>query len=312
MGKRNAIQMNRSQQLAIARYVIENRSLPPTPDTVTNYGSRGWGYYFNKFDRFLQTGNLEFKIIVTENRKEPFPGFASFPVVDCPGAGACVDFCYSLNSTNHPNVYFRLLQNSILMRNKDPRIAHAIKGIPHGSTVRLFTDGDYPNLDCLKFFIEIIRDNPQLTFYSYTKSFIYFYQLRRSGVKFPPNYWFNASDGSKFPQWIEKLKPIPTFRGEFIALPTPTPIPNRDIDPIAWKRGADQLRSVARDRGLGSVFICPGDCRYCLPNGEIACASPKFKDIPIVIRIHGRDNPQTWIKARNQNLMEGGKNHVGE
>ena len=44
----------------------------------------------------------------------------------CPGAGSCVDWCYSLRAWRNPQAFFRQLQNTLLMLHCRRAIARAV------------------------------------------------------------------------------------------------------------------------------------------------------------------------------------------
>ena len=99
-------------------------------DINADYGS--WKGAAAKMLPFLQsiingeTPAAAFKIIQKGNGKLPFLNYSSLPIVNCPGAGECKSYCYSLRAWRYPMAYFRQLQNTILERNNFEVITAAI------------------------------------------------------------------------------------------------------------------------------------------------------------------------------------------
>lgn len=46
------------------------------------------------------------------NTKLPFATFSTLPIVTCPGAGECADWCYSFTAWRYPAAFARQLQNT--------------------------------------------------------------------------------------------------------------------------------------------------------------------------------------------------------
>lgn len=168
-----------------------------------NTGKRGtWAYFASRFRYWINselTEPVPFSIFSPSgNKKLPFFAFSSLPAWDCPGAGPCLDWCYSFRSWRYPGAFFRQLQNSLLLRFSKDLIARAWEKIPNKSIVRLYVDGDFFDLAILVFWMELIKARPSLKVYGYSKSWELFLQLDKKGFAWPTNYFLNLSSGSKY------------------------------------------------------------------------------------------------------------------
>jgi homoaconitase/3-isopropylmalate dehydratase large subunit len=60
----------------------------------------------------------------------------------------------------------------------------------------------------------------------------------------------------------------------------------------AWNTHYKEVMEAAKTAGIKGdfsskgIFICPGYCGDCLPNGKHACGDKRFEDMAIVIGIH--------------------------
>jgi len=87
----------------------------------TNKGT--WGFFANRFKSLLLNNrDVPFSIFASGgNSKLPFVSFSTIPGATCPGAGECLDFCYSFKAWRYPAAFFRQLQNFHLMNSKEGR-----------------------------------------------------------------------------------------------------------------------------------------------------------------------------------------------
>lgn len=251
--------------------------------------SIGWKIAAEKFAIFLETGNPTFNVIQSKgNKKLPFAKFSSLPAVTCPGAGACLDICYSFKAWRYPAGFFVQAMNTVLLRSKEGReeIRKAFLKVRQGSTFRLYVDGDFSDLEILQFWMGNFYLRPDVSAYGYSKSWEIFLAYQSKGWEFPPNYRLNLSSGSKYAaesgitRAVEKLSCV---RGWFLAVE----IPDESQAPIG-KRTADYNRAVrdaAKALGHERVFVCPGLCGSCTSAGH-ACGAARFSGIPIGIGIH--------------------------
>lgn len=232
-----------------------------------------------------------FTIIGEGNGKLPFLTFSVLPVITCPGAGDCVEFCYSLKAWRYPAAWGRQFQNTLLMssltgRRKiiealDQQLARPKYANRQTVDFRLYVDGDISSVADLDFWMKTIRDRPALAAYGYSKSFLeflgYHVALEVTGKQWPPNYVLNLSSGHKHSQGLtDAMRSLPIVRGEFVAVTMPkgsTKTPGR------------KQRQELREAFGQKAFTCPGKCGDCTPKGH-ACGSMRFSDQSIIIAVH--------------------------
>jgi hypothetical protein len=254
-----------------------------------------WCYFYEKFARYWRTGKVEYSVFVKGNKKLPFWAFSSLPAFGCPGAGDCLNWCYSFKAWRYPAAYFRQLQNALLLQSEEGRqqIADRWARLPYGKTVRLYVDGDFDKsgadgLQTMKFWWHLLSTRVDLRVYGYSKSWALFLAYARTGQPFPANYRLNLSSGSIYGEAIKRqMLQLPITRGEFVAVDVSQSdihkAPDKRENPALWAAFA---KAVKQAYGEGKAFVCPGKCGDCLPEGEHACGSDKFQDIPVLIGIH--------------------------
>ena len=254
-----------------------------------------WPYFLIKLQGWIDAGMPEgvpFSIFVRGNSKLPFVAFSSLPFVDCPGMGECGKWCYSRKAWRYPAAFCRQVQNSLLVRYRFETIAKAWEALPEDITkLRLYVDGDFPSVEILRAWMELIKTRPKIAVYGYSKSWKEFLSLDATGFEWPKNYWLNKSSGSKFANTgIERaMYQIFPMRGDFVCVP----VDRRHITSKAYQDKANpgskeyraevlqKLKQIAK-----KVFPCPGNCGNCLPGGRHACGSEDFKGVTIGIGIH--------------------------
>jgi len=268
-----------------------------------------WEYYAKRFRLWIESGltsKLPHPIFMAKgNKKLPFFTFSSLAGFDCVGAGACLfgneeeneeDFsrgwCYSFTAWRYPAAFFRQLQNSILLRFGNQLIESAWQRIPNDKILRLYVDGDFHSLESLRFWLDLMKEKPDLRVYGYSKSWQLFLALARQGYVFPKNYALNLSSGSKFGEQMEReMEKLPITRGKFVAVP----VARKWIKSKAYQdkanAGSKEYRKEVlqrlREAYKGKkVFACPGNCGNCLPNLKHACGSESMQDVVIGIGIH--------------------------
>jgi hypothetical protein len=90
--------------------------------TNTNQGSKAVKRDLDKLQTFLDTGVPAFSIWTQGNGKLPFLSFSAAPGEGvCPGAGDCLDFCYSFKAWRTFTPFARQLQNTILLDTQSGR-----------------------------------------------------------------------------------------------------------------------------------------------------------------------------------------------
>ena len=282
---------------------IEQNLIPDCPDDhstqrhidgLQKIGT--WCYYYQKFVSWWAENthnglkSVPFSIFRKGNGKLPCWSFSTCPGKYCPGAGDCLNWCYSFKAWRYPAAYFRQVQNLLLVRNRPDIVRQAFQNLPQEQTVRLYVDGDFDSLTTMIFWFETMQLRPDLQVYGYSKSWKLFLDYDKLGRRWPTNYTLNLSSGSKYPKTMVKLLeklPIPT--GEFLALPAASKMPARRTEPAKWSAWAKALKDTAKRAGIHKSFVCPGKCGDCLPKGAHACGSKKFRgtnSIPVLIGIH--------------------------
>lgn len=249
-----------------------------------------WCAMFDKFARYWHSGAAEYSVFVKGNDKLPFHAFSSLPGFSCPGAGECLDWCYSFKAWRYPAAFFRQLQNALLLQSEQgrQRIAAAWHKLPVGQTVRLYVDGDMDSLATMRFWWSLLKQRQDLAAYGYSKSWGLFLGFAKTGEEWPANYTLNLSSGSKYGEAVRlKMEALPIVRGDFIAVPAEAKMPNRREAASEWAEWAKALKASAKAVGLsGQMFVCPGKCGDCLPKGEHACGSDRFQGVKVLIGIH--------------------------
>ena len=249
-----------------------------------------WGWHFARFAKCIETGEkLPYAVFGEKgNIKLPFYNWSTLAEFTCPGAGGCLEYCYSFTGWRYPAALLRQLQNTILIRNQRAPIRAAFRAIPQGLTVRLYVDGDIENVDQLAFWFGLLFQRPDLTVYGYSKSWEVFLDYRAQGLEFPENYVLNISDGSRYDGnqvLADEVARLPITRGGFHAV---------DVGRIGadWQIKSDtrwqskdyhnSVRVAAREAlNTPKVFSCPGKCGDCHKCGE------RSFTVPIAIGIHG-------------------------
>ena len=107
--------------LALLDKLIEFKS-----QASTRNSGQSWYTLLNKFRGFYIDhinnninclDDIPFNIFKHGNGKHPFINYSTIPVTNCPGAGACIKYCYSKNSMRFPLAVTSWLQNQILENN---------------------------------------------------------------------------------------------------------------------------------------------------------------------------------------------------
>lgn len=237
------------------------------------------------------------QIFTEGNGKLPYWCFSTLAGTTCPSAGACLTknpakpfsakgnrgWCYSFKAWRQIFPFFRCLQNTLLIRLKDRKhiVADMRNKLRAGEPVRLYVDGDMDSLDTLEFWMRIVREFPQSSFYGYSKSWdIFLAWHEKHGGDWPKNYIMNLSSGTKFERaggqqfadLLERMQQLPVARGRFVAVKTRTEFP-KDENNIAQKLQYNAEVTAAAIQTYGvKPFVCPNYCGNCL-NGKHACGS---------------------------------------
>ncbi len=223
------------------------------------------------------------------NVKLPFAAFSSLPLVDCAGYGACGKWCYSLTAWRYANAWGRQTANSMLLRHEAGRAFIAAEFAALKSpTLRLYVDGDYHSKASLRWWMNLVGTRPDVAVYGYSKSWVEFIALHLDGYEWPKNYILNLSGGSRHEgtNMAAIMGRLPVTRGEFLAVPIASKhVRNKAYQSKRNAGHADYSRDVRAAAGK-RVFVCPGRCGDCLPDGSHACGSERMRGVSIAIGVH--------------------------
>lgn len=243
---------------------------------------KGWQANFAKLESVITSMQPAYSVFALNgNSKLPFVSFSSLPGVTCPGAGACLDFCYSFRAWRYPAAFMRQCQNAFLLRHNAPSIVQALQtanDIFKGEAydVRLYVDGDFSSAHDVAFWFDTIKAFPLAKVYGYSKSFA---EILAYKGEYPSSYMLNISGGHNAnPETIEKVKALPITRGEFIAVSIGKKVKGSDHGTTATNQA---LRSAFKIK----AFPCPGTCGTCTGKGH-ACCMQALKGVPIIIAMH--------------------------
>ena len=242
-------------------------------DTVlVGESGKDWNQYLNDLKHFIADGIPRFNIISTRgNSKLPFISFSGLPGKRfCPGAGACLDYCYSFQAWRYPAAFARQAQNTILLNSKigrDKIAADLLKKTNtrkyrklYNVTMRLYVDGDFRNLSDVTFWFDLLLENPRIAAYGYSKSLLQLEKYRESSREFPENYTLNISGGSKHNAvTVNKIRSLSIVRGNFIS------VPMHHIKPDNGKTvSRAQVQKEYKASTGKKAFVCPGQCGDCV------------------------------------------------
>lgn len=245
-------------------------------------GKKGWQANFSKLESVIVSGMPLYSVFALNgNSKLPFVSFSSLPGVTCPGAGACLDFCYSFRAWRYPAAFIRQCQNAFLLRHNEGAIVQALQAANdtfkgEAYDVRLYVDGDFSSSNDVTFWFDTIKAFPLAKVYGYSKSFEAILAYRSS---YPTNYMLNISGGHNASiDTIEKVKALPITRGEFIAVSIGRKVKGNE-------HGTATINKALRDAFKIKAFPCPGTCGTCTGKGH-ACGMQALKGVPIIIAMH--------------------------
>jgi hypothetical protein len=248
------------------------------------FQGKGWQLNFAKLADLFADGAARFSIFALGgNSKLPFVSFSTLPGVTCPGAGACIEFCYSYRAWRYPAAFARMVQNAWLMRFNPAAISAAFAEIAasraDGFDFRLYVDGDFSSGADVAFWMAELHKTPTARAYGYSKSFAALLGFDVIGT-WPKNYQLNISSGhNASPAMLTAVKTLPITRGEFIAVSIGRKVKSADHGTAAVNQA---LRDAMPDH---KIFPCPGTCGSCTGKGH-ACGMPQLKGRVIAIAMH--------------------------
>jgi hypothetical protein len=283
----NAPKFSKLQQLAVTIQTGDRASIIKALQTLKadpGFQGKGWQTNFAKLALVFASDKAQYSIFALGgNSKLPFVSFSTLPGVTCPGAGDCIDFCYSFRAWRYPAAFARMAQNAFLMRFAPDQIAAAFAIIatdrPDGFDFRLYVDGDFSSGADVAFWMALLHVTPQARAYGYSKSFAALLGYSIVGA-WPTNYQLNISSGhNASPAMLTAVKTLPIVRGEFIAVSIGRKVKSTD-------HGTHETNTAIREAmGDIKVFPCPGACGSCTGKGH-ACGMPELKGRVIAIAMH--------------------------
>jgi hypothetical protein len=248
------------------------------------FQGKSWQLNFAKLADLFADGAARFSIFAAGgNSKLPFVSFSTLPGVTCPGAGACIDYCYSYRAWRFAAAFCRMVQNAWLMRFNSAAISAAFAEIAaaraDGFDFRLYVDGDFSSGADVAFWMAELHKTPTARAYGYSKSFAALLGYSIIGA-WPKNYQLNISSGhNASPAMLAHVKSLPITRGEFIAVSIGRKVKSSEHGSAAVNQA---LRSAMPD---AKIFPCPGACGSCTGKGH-ACGMPQLKGRVIAIAMH--------------------------
>lgn len=250
----------------------------------TDFAGSGWQTNFNKLAVVFASHTPKFSVFALGgNSKLPFVSFSTLPGVTCPGAGDCINFCYSYRAWRYPAAFARMAQNAYLLRFASNVIADAFSLIaanrPNGFDFRLYVDGDFSGGADVAFWMDLLHATPNVRAYGYSKSFAALLGYNVIG-QWPANYQLNISGGhNASATMVNYVKALPITRGEFIAVSIGKKVKASGHGTAATNAA---LRAAFPDT---KIFPCPGTCGTCTGKGH-ACGMSSLKGIKIAIAMH--------------------------
>lgn len=285
---KTAVKFNKLQNLAVAVQTggtVEISRALYTLQTDDAFSTVGWQKAFNLLADVFADNKPRFSIFALQgNEKLPFVAFSTLPGVTCPGAGECIDFCYSYRAWRYPAAFARMIQNAYLMRFAPHVIAEAFDVIsndrPEGFDFRLYVDGDFSSIADVSFWMSLLTNAPMVRAYGYSKSFTVLLAYANAGNDWPENYRLNISSGHNASETVVRhVKALPIVRGEFVAVSIGRTVRSKDHGTASVNQA---LREAFPDE---KIFPCPGACGSCTGKGH-ACGMSTLKGITIAIAVH--------------------------
>jgi len=255
-----------------------------------------WQRDLSRLVSIIDNPHAPFAIIAKGNSKlsHKFLAFSTLPAtkpggLGCPGAGGCVQFCYSRKAWRYPAAFARQAQNTILMQSAHGRklIADNVTELAQSyDTLRLYVDGDFSarppvdNRDDVAFWFDLVKTTP-INAYGYSKSHK---QILAYSNRYPTNYKLNVSSGHNVHgNTINAIRRLPITRGDFIAVTDIRAHKSAQHGDTAHRQ---RLARHYKQQTGRKAFTCPGACNTCTPRHGHACGSSKFDNVDIIIAAH--------------------------
>ena len=264
-----------SALIAARRYTAAARRID---DALSTEPGVSWQLHLGRLAAFLRDRkHTPFaRVLAQGNGKLPFLAFSVLPGVSCPGAGDCLNWCYSFKAWRYPAAYARQAQNMVLVQSARRHLVSALDAAaPPGKTIdfRLYVDGDFDSRETAQFWFDTLAERPHVITYGYSKSL----SILRTLIA-PGNYKLNLSSGHNADAaTVAAVKALPYYRGEFVAV---------DIGKVSSSDHGGRENNARLRQAYGKpAFTCPGKCGECTPAGH-ACGSDRFQNIDIIIAAH--------------------------
>lgn len=285
-------QMTRKKLKALCKRALAAKTLDESADIIERYArqcSRAWRKMLLKLAAGLRKRQAAFKVFTHGNSKLPFWSFSALPLFTCPGAGDCLEWCYSFTAWRYPAAFCRQLQNTLLLRFAKGVVSREFLALAENAIVRLYVDGDIDNLQTMGFWFGLLRRRPDVNAYGYSKSWALFAQWHAQRLPWPANYRLNLSSGSIHDSdngLRELMESLPITRGRFVAVDVRGHYA-RGFARYADKTYHHEVRSATRaEFGTNRVFSCPGNCGDCMPDGAHACGDDRMRGVLVSIGVH--------------------------
>jgi hypothetical protein len=250
------------------------------------FTGKAWQEFFSRLENLIISGTVSHSIFIIDgNSKLPFVAFSSLPLVTCPGAGECAQWCYSLRAWRYPAAFIRQCSNAWLMRTESgrsiisaelTRIGKMRRFQSNELILRLYVDGDFSSVNDVAYWNETLSNNSKVRAYGYSKSF---FELLAFNGAWAPNYILNISSGHNHSaDTVERIKSLPITRGEFRAVSIGRIVKSSE-------HGTAPVVRALREKISGGMFPCPGKCGSCTSIGH-ACGSDRLRGKVIAIAVH--------------------------
>lgn len=286
--------MPRGKLRRVTARVMKARSLKRAVVILEDEASRtggNWGRVMARLARGLEEVRAGPNVFATPhnvfslkgNTKLPFAAFSTLPEHTCPGAGECLDWCYSFTSWRYPEPWARQVMNTLLLRFRPDVVAHHFSLLGHGLILRLYVDGDFDSARTVEFWFGLLKGRPDIRAYGYSKSWDLLWEWGRTN-EYPANYRLNLSSGGKA-QGVtaDQMMSLPITRGHFTTVPV-SYRPAGKRGKVGFERYDDpEYHRAVRDGAR--AFSCPGKCGECA-GGAHACGSDRFRGVVIVNGAH--------------------------
>jgi hypothetical protein len=235
----NAAYMEKSKLIASLRQyaALAKRRVPLKPKIEGG----AWPQMLNEAADWLAGGSGKpyWGTFGLGNTKLPFYEWSVVAAGTCPGAGACLNFCYSIKFWFRIDVFRRQLMNTILFRFHPDVVREEFMKLDFEGVkypfMRLHVHGDFQGTDpdvgvrrnpgdenfkSVDFWMETIAARPEVNVYAYSKSWELLLDYdRRNNGEWPKNFILNLSSGSKYGEDMrQRMSKLSCTRGDFVAI----------------------------------------------------------------------------------------------